>query len=94
MRIEVTQDDIDAGRPNNNLSCPLALAISRAADKPASVGQCSGRTFQAGNVHATDRRFWLPAMATLFVREFDAGKQVSPFDFELDLQTNQEHYGI
>lgn len=76
MRIFVTQEDIDKGVPNDDCKCPVALAISRVRS--------------TADVHV-DRRyidvgyqsFTTPEPASAFIRAFDAGQPVEPFEFEL-----------
>lgn len=85
MRVKVTQDHIDRGVRREPCLCPIALALKDlGVDKP--------------NVHFTFVRWeeWgadgiferlclpnLPAGARKFVKLFDEGESVKPFEFDL-----------
>ena len=50
VQVVVTQEDIDAGRPRESNSCPVALAFSRIyPDYQSSVGT-TNRTFDNGDL--------------------------------------------
>ena len=77
MLIKVTQQDIELGMRFSSLRCPVACAIKRAADAAVAVG--------ATSVIIYDQRLPLPAVAELAIRDFDAGRVILPFEFELDV---------
>ena len=90
VRIEVTQDHIDAGnraqacRLSRECNCPIANALIDAGfDKPrVSYGSfTAGRV--AGNV-ALRRRYRLPAVAIPFIEDYDDARHVEPFAFDVD----------
>ncbi len=82
MKIEVTQEDIDRGVIESCISCPIALAVARAAKASTYV---DGKlvSFLKGEVVSTSA---LPVEARIFVHEFDAGHAdiLSPFSFEIN----------
>jgi len=77
VTVEVTQDDIDAGRKGYGRKCPVALAIAR----------------QAGweYVYVSPLNLWdgvnktrpIPQAVRAFVLAYDAGQPVAPFSFTL-----------
>lgn len=76
MKIEVTQEDIKAGRKTECTRCPIALAIKRKVGYTMSVG-----TRVCGSL---DNEFQLPKIAQDFISNFDHGNPVEPFTFELE----------
>lgn len=78
MLIQVTQDDIDKGKPIHGRKCPLALAIRR---------QCTGNDLCVYAGWTWHNQFMpfakLPKAAYEWYTEFDAGRPVPPFTFEL-----------
>lgn len=77
MRIEVTEDDIATGSLFS-WGCPIAKAISRAMQGEEALvrGTCVDLEYAYEPVS-------LPRAARKFVRDYDAGKPVKPFSFEL-----------
>jgi hypothetical protein len=81
MRIEVTEQDIAAGRRRQPSACPIALAVKRAyAVERASVAE-----YDIIVTRWCDRQFkWrTPTPAASFIERFDKGEKVEPFSFEL-----------
>lgn len=77
MRIEVTAEDIAQGSVRNPFQCPVALALKRAINNPnVSVGVYSAYT-------ANDKPERLPVAVTRWITDFDSGRGVQPFNFEL-----------
>lgn len=75
--IKVTEDDIRYGIRSNCDACPIARAASREIDRFVAVGGSSaeiGRLFCA-----------LPRSAMRFIRRFDNGAPVKPFNFYLEV---------
>ena len=79
MIIKVTQEHIDKGCKLNTLSCPVALAMEEA----------TGDNWSVGSVF-----FWLESKKKAipitikiryFIEDFDSGKKVLPFEFELNI---------
>ena len=82
-RISVTAADIAEGERTFNtlgptLSCPLRRAISRVVGRQAYVSRGWGHLQDNGE-------FVLPTAARAFLRDFDTGKAVKPFTFDLRL---------
>ncbi len=78
MKIKVEQSDIDGGARCNGNHCPIALAIKRAIKSDdVCVGVIDGRIGL--------REILLPPAAIDFVAQFDLGKDVTPFEFEISL---------
>lgn len=88
MRIQVTQEDINLARkrikqgfrPSEN--CPLQLAISRYINKIIIVGLTS--FFVLIDKIGNSLEVQLPANAISFRNEFDANRDVVPFEFEIN----------
>lgn len=78
VRVEVTADDIAAGKTYDCFHCPVAIALARATGfEQAYAGPGS---FGNGN----GRKGATPTEASEFMYAFDAGKQVQPFAFEVE----------
>ena len=82
VKIQVTQEHIEHGIPNNCSCCPIALAVQEVFPRQiVEVGQ-----FDL-TVGGTKRHleYELPEEASDFVEQFDMGHYVRPFDFELEI---------
>lgn len=77
MKITVTAEDIEKGKPAAAEQCALALACRRAGLVNASVDNDT-IDFWLGSAQ-------LPASAQLFIEMFDGGLEVEPFEFELEV---------
>ncbi|QGJ92042.1 hypothetical protein SEA_KEELAN_78 [Gordonia phage Keelan] len=79
MKVEVTQEDIDLGKPGDPKSCPISRAIQR---KRGVVRA----TTMPGEAYVTRPDRWtyykMPRKAMQFVLDFDQLKSVEPFTFE------------
>ncbi len=75
MIIQVKQEHIDNGRPNNCKYCAIALALSDAFDEPCTCG-----INFCGPEH---RLYKVPQNVRDFIFRFDDNQQVNPFSFEL-----------
>lgn len=78
MIIRVEQRHIDAGSRSNCSGCPIALALTEAIKKAVRVFRYN---------FAIEKRpipVMLPAVATTFIKNFDAGRSVKPFEFEFE----------
>lgn len=83
MLIKVTQTDIDNGIKGSCVFCPIAQAL-RKQDKMAisiSVGSCFIEYFKLGECNNSLR---MPEIACNFIRAFDKGLPVEPFEFEAE----------
>lgn len=77
ITVHVTQADIDAGVPSNSCGCPVALAVQRVCKPRVRVA--------TGSMTVGQAFFVLPDVAFRFVADFDAGRPVAPFTFEVQL---------
>ena len=77
--ISVTQTHIDEGTPDNELCCPIALALMEAGASKVKVMKWSILFFMEPIPFTT----WLPESAKRFIRRFDEGgpDNVKPFRF-------------
>lgn len=80
MLVEVTLEDIRLGQKQNCQHCPVARALWRAMP-------IEGKFIFVGvwNVQLRDKEYPLPEVVSRFIRDFDSGKNVEPFSFELEL---------
>lgn len=90
MKISVTAEDIAAGVPSGAFRCehcPIARAIARAVDRaPLAVLVGIDRARLHNDARGSD--VWqveLPAVASEFIVDFDLGRPVKPFDFDLEI---------
>ena len=78
VSVTVEASDIRAGRPTEELLCPVALASSRAFGEPVSVGPTIMK-------FADGRAFLLPMPVQRFILAFDCEWPVYPFLFQVPL---------
>lgn len=79
VKIHVTQDHIDNGQMNKACFCPIALALK--------TQHVYGAPFVINKgVKACDEGGFipLPRSACRFIKAFDNGREVKPFNFLLD----------
>lgn len=76
MKIHVTQDHINNGRPYCH-TCPIALALNERVPIPGEWFVTS--SFAQSGLHSAPHS--LPRSAQRFIRRFDNGKHVEPFNF-------------
>lgn len=82
MIIEVTQDDIDNGVPNDHCNCMVARAVRRQGF-PDATAHC-GTPPMVCKSTSIDAPDWPLSQAVgRKMRAFDAGKKVKPFRFRL-----------
>ena len=79
--VTVEQSHIDKGMPGVSGFCPIALALSDSLDGFWSVGMVV-----VERLPRNGRCFSLPPEARKFVRDFDGGFLVNPFEFELGVE--------
>lgn len=79
-RLDVTQDDIAAGRPRDCCLCPIALAVARKFGAPsAHVIVACGIIFRIETRLSWRRfRFRDQNAAEEFMADFDIGRDVAP----------------
>lgn len=76
MIIKVTQDDIWNGIKDDCCNCPVALAIGRRF--PVESVAVRSLAITIGGI-----KFPLPVHVWQWIRKFDTGCAVEPFEFEL-----------
>ncbi len=85
--VRVKAEDIAAGLRNSFEYCPIAHALNRLyPEDSAYVGAGFAGTRRGKRV-----RLWavLPFVAQAFIRNFDDGHNVRPFEFELAIQKGE-----
>lgn len=80
LKIKVTGEDIEKGRPRNGERCPIARAAKRVLKKVSSVSE-HNIIFHHTTDNAGDCQ--LPRAANRFVNRFDDDKTVKPFTFQV-----------
>ena len=76
MRIVVKQEHIKSGIHKSPISCPIARAV-REAFGVDDVGATHYSIYVAG------KRYEVPDSVQSFIKRFDDGEVVEPFEFEL-----------
>lgn len=79
MLIKVIEEDINKGCVRNDTHCPIAYAIHRSLPEIEEVSVGNFR------VHLDDKNVYLPVSAREFIKRFDQGEKVNPFEFELEI---------
>lgn len=79
MIIRVTKEDIINGESGSCDNCPIARAIIRTFN-------IDDVAVDATYIDIEDRVYRTPVVAAEFIYNFDDGKTVEPFDFELGKQ--------
>lgn len=87
MRIQVTAEDIAAGKPGEMCACPIALAVARAVPCERICVSAFGIALEQGQDLLYAR---LPGRADQFIKAFDDGEPVGEIEFELELRTREE----
>lgn len=84
MKVDVTQEDIDNGKPKFSYCCAVALAVLR--EKPMKEVTVSTEYIEISDYGGFDtERYDLPAVARAFVEDFDEKLPVQPITFEAPL---------
>lgn len=84
VRIEVTQDCIDAGTPRKLKECPVALALFKECGPRGEIYVYPDHINTWGMMERNHYRFDLPLKVQDFISFFDAGLPVEPIEFELE----------
>ncbi len=84
MKITVTAEHIAKGKIKACRECPVALAIRECFPDTEDFYIVVGNTFV--NIHR--KEYILPEEVSMYIRAFDAGKSILPFEFELDYNAN------
>lgn len=88
--INVTEDDIKIGKPNEYASCPVALAVERGTRQICEVFPLYSHGMVAiyfpSRIGDDRKRIVKDAEdVRQFIMDFDMGKYVKPVSFEIDL---------
>lgn len=84
MIVNITQEHIDRGQKGRAHRCPMALAVRDQLN--LSTEQVAVTQY---TLYIDCKSYILPPTASNFVRAFDAGREVSPFTFEVKNDPNQ-----
>ena len=84
MLVKVTQADIDAGYQADCDNCPVALALQRATALPLVVSQ-TVINLPDGKSGGVPRWWDTPPDVAAKITDFDEGRGMEPFSFEIDL---------
>ncbi len=83
MLITVTTADIANGAKGFASTCPVALALSRETRRYCLVAQDEITVYDES--HKASSRMTTPELVVAFINNFDGGRVVEPFTFELDI---------
>ena len=89
-KVSVTQEHINKGIPRFSWRCPIALSIAEHIAFLTDVSGVFVNTYGA-TVILPKKVLWsksMPYRAAKFIRDFHAGKPVSPFSFNVELTDN------
>jgi hypothetical protein len=87
MLITVTQEHIERGKKKNCAECPVALALHDAGFPDAYVS--FDRVWASPDDRLNNYNCllaFLPILVRVWISNFDSGKHVEPFEFELILR--------
>lgn len=88
MKIKVTQEHINKGRPGSGSSCPIALAIKDALNAPVVfVVHASVNMYKIYGSKLKRNAFRLDKNAVQFQKDFDHGFLVQPITVDLTYPT-------
>ena len=92
MRVYVTQKDIDQGEIGGCTSCPVALALGRLFPHLKTIVQPTRLYYRTrGPIwQRRQRAMDAPKEVRIFVDDFDEGKPVEPFHFDLPTSLGRE----
>lgn len=90
VKVTVTAEDITQGTRFDVYTCPIALAFKRAFPKVHSsyVGIDAAFVEATENTKENANHYPLSTEAIDFVYDFDHGKDVKPFSFEIEEATS------
>jgi hypothetical protein len=86
MLVKIRKIDIKQGIPSSHNRCPIALRIRKMIPSLyyVSVG-FKNRLSSSAEIWINNRVYKLPKISAKFIVEYDKGKPVEPFEFELDI---------
>ncbi len=83
MVIQVKQEHIDAGKPNNGYLCPVALAIQSQCEPTRPIWIGGGIIDRNVDDVSPSSYIGTPYVVAEFIMRFDGFLPVQPFEFEL-----------
>lgn len=89
LRVKVDDYHIRCGQRNSARHCPLALAITPMlpAGQYVNIGHGWWQVVESETHSILLECMDLPCAATEFVRRFDRGEQVEPFEFDAVMES-------
>lgn len=93
MKFSVTQEHIDDGRVGSAYHCPIARCLNEALKPKEQIAVTPEYIYlntvldEYGN--DVGNKVNTPAKAMDFIHSFDRRRNVAPFEFELDLETDK-----
>lgn len=84
IKIKVKKTDIQRGLMGQARFCPIAIATKRATKRRHFVA-VAGSFMEIGR-----KRFQAPQAVQTFVKRFDSGKSVEPFEFTIRVKKNED----
>jgi hypothetical protein len=89
MLIKVTQEDIDIGRRNSCIFCPVARAINRALRSTALKGAIVFTSRITPKIYHKEQP--VSCRVKRFIVRFDHGLPVEPFNFRVRVESRFEN---
>lgn len=82
--VQVSTKDIQEGIKESCLFCPVAIAVNRAMKKTENL---FSRAWLVGSNDLTfqGKKYSLPKAAVNAIADFDNGRLVAPFSFEIEI---------
>jgi hypothetical protein len=106
LKVNVTRKDITNGQRGKSWSCPVALAATRVRPEGSAISSAgifhlffwpsepaameAEKGWTPGTSSTSTHSARLPEVATDFICDYDMGKDVEPFSFEVELHTRTE----
>ena len=84
IHVQVTGEDIQYGKMGKCFSCPIAIASSRATGREMGV-DCGKIWFKDSGDTVEVANPWDRVVINAFVGEFDAGGEVRPIEFDIEI---------
>jgi hypothetical protein len=86
ITVEVTRAMIRRGKQKNCRECPVAIAVSKATRMPFVNAGPLG-IYVGEDPYNLNHMAWTPPEVWDWMTNFDNGRPVEPFSFEIDLVT-------
>ncbi len=85
LKVNVTQEHIDKGVPEMACSCPVAKAVAELLNDGFASTDGVSLTVEDSQRHTQAFANTLPDEVLCFVSDFDHGKPVKPFSFDIQI---------